>query len=93
MMRYLNKLPPHPPISNTNDFYNSLQSTKDAKLPIVSHRVSVSVQSFTDVQDTYKREFFVVSGIGGGAAKMAAIDTKHRHLKLIPVIAYHLKGV
>ena len=85
MLKYLNKQPPHTPIATTNDFYNALQSTKDAKLPLMSQHMSVSVQMCAEPGATYLHEFLIVSGIGGGSAKMAAIDTNFRHLKLIPV--------
>lgn len=67
-------------------FYKKLFSTPDSKLPLMSFKVNVLIETFeTEKPSQENALYFIVSGFGGGEAKRLACDESMRHLKLVPM--------
>ena len=66
-------------------FYDLLASTRDEELPTFTHNAHIEVFGEQVGNLLESVEYFVVSGLRGGSAKLSACDYKRRHLKLVPV--------
>ena len=75
-----------------DQFYKKLLSTPDSKLPLMTFKVNVLIETFENNNEENNSKasqenalYFIVSGFGGGEAKRLACDESMRHLKLVPM--------
>ena len=90
ILRHFDKTTQGPGLSR-DQFYSELMAIPDNKLPLMSSRQRVVVQTYSMdskqpvVSHTDDMDYMIVSGLRGGKAKTMACDPATRHLKLIPL--------